>query len=83
MWSEKKRQNGSLGKVAFLLVFAVFMGGAWLFAGWAEQNRGLSFGSVFAVCSLIGALLTLAASVNIPEEIQKSQQASMQHKHTA
>ncbi len=83
MWPVNEPHSSTFRIITCLLLFAAFLSTAWLLASWAEQSRGLSFGPVFTVVSLLEVIVGLGVLLGMTEELQDSHDESMERKHTA
>ncbi len=83
MWPVNEPHSSSFRVITCLLLLAAFLGTAWFMASWAEQSRGLSFGPVFTVVSLLEVIVGLGVLLGLTEDLQDSHDESLKRKHTA
>ena len=71
-------------RIGVLLLPLVVLGSAWMLASWAEQARGLSFGPVFTVVTLLEVVLLLGAVLGSVEgEVPATHRKAVEQKSTA
>ncbi len=72
-------------RIGVLLLPLAVLGSAWMLASWAEQARGLSFGPVFTVVTLLEVVLVLGAVLGAAaeEEVQATPRKAAEQKSAA